>query len=51
LKEVLVDSLSSKDFEVYFYSLGLIPTLVQTYPLQAKAFSEQDYIALLTRHM
>jgi hypothetical protein len=48
LKKVLVMSFAEVDFEIYFYCLGLIPALIQTYPAQKKDFLENGYQALLS---
>lgn len=32
LKGILHTSYTRKDFEIYFYTLGLIPAILQTYP-------------------
>jgi len=48
LKKILKISFAEGDFEVYFYSLGVIPAIVQTYGNQKQEFIETGYCAMLS---
>jgi len=48
LKSLLSNSFHSKDFEIYFYCLGLIPSISS---VNVKDFFEQGYIALLVSQL
>ena len=48
MKKILKTSFAEGDFEVYFYSLGVIPAIVQTYGNQKQEFIETGYCAMLS---
>jgi hypothetical protein len=48
LKKILNTSFAEGDYEVYFYSLGVIPAIVQTYGNQKQEFIETGYCAMLS---
>lgn len=44
LKSLLNKSFAAKDFEIYFYCLGLVPAMAS---VNVKDFSDQGYIGVL----
>lgn len=48
LKKALKRAFTDRDFEIYFYCLGIIPPLIITYPIQKNEFIENGYGTLLS---